>query len=89
MYIHKRRGFCKAEKAPEKAPEPEPQQPNITEEVVNDYIKQNPDIVSNYLRNEGAMKAQRKQMNARTLLNNTFLNCFISLYIYMYNKRCV
>ena len=78
-YIHKRRGFCKAEKAPERtASEPEPQAggsyapTKITEDIVNDYIKQNPDIVSNYLRNERAMKAQRKQMNARSLLNNAF-----------------
>ena len=80
-YIHKRRGFCKAdikpevvpEKTPEKTPEPiVKQKTKITEEVVNDYIKQNPEIVSNYLRNERAMKAQRKQMNARSLLNNAF-----------------
>jgi len=76
-YIHKRRGFCKAEKKPEVEPErtasePEPQKTKITEDIVNDYIKQNPDIVSNYLRNERAMKAQRKQMNARSLLNNAF-----------------
>ena len=69
-YIHKRRGFCKAEKAPE--PEPEQPKPKITEDSVNDYIKQNPDIISNYLRNERAMKAQRKQMNAISLLNNAF-----------------
>ena len=79
-YIHKRRGFCKAEKAPKAVPDksvPEPvvqQKPKtITEDAVNDYTKQNPDIVSNYLRNERAMKAQRKQMNARSLLNNAFL----------------
>ena len=82
-YIHKRWGFCKAdvkpEAVPEKTPEPVPvpipvqQKPKpITEDIVNDYIKQNPDIVSNYLRNERAMKAQRKQMNARSLLNNAF-----------------
>ena len=75
-YIHKKRGFCKAvkntRKTPEPEPVPEPQQPKITEDIVNDYIKQNPDIVSNYLRNERAMKAQRKQMNARSLLNNAF-----------------
>ena len=79
-YIHKRRGFCKADTkavpekpVPEKTPEPIVQQkPKVTEDAVNDYIKQNPDIVSNYLRNERAMKAQRKQMNARSLLNNAF-----------------
>ena len=70
-YIHKRRGFCKAEKAePEKAPEPP--KPKITEDVVNQYIEENPDVVSTYLRNERALKAQRKQMNARSLLNNAF-----------------
>ena len=71
-YIHKRRGFCKAIKEePEKAPEPVVQQkPKITQDIVNDYIKENPDLVNNYLRNERAMKAQRKHMNARSLLNN-------------------
>ena len=71
-YIHKRRGFCKAVKAePEKTPEPVVQQkPKITEDIVNDYIKESPDTVSNYLRNERAMQAQRKQMNASSLLNN-------------------
>ena len=73
LHIHKRRGFCKAIKAePEKTPEPDQLKPKITEDVVNDYIKQNLDTVSNYLRNERAMKAQRKQMNARSLLNNAF-----------------
>ena len=77
-YIHKRRGFCKAgikaEVVPEQTPEPIVQQKPkpITDDTVNDYIKQNPDIVTNYLRNERAMKAQRKQMNARSLLNNAF-----------------
>ena len=78
-YIHKRRGFCKAAvKAPEpeqSVPEPVPvsvPKPKITEGIVNNYIEQNPDTVSNYLRNERAMKAQRKQMNARSLLNNKF-----------------
>ena len=45
-YSHKRRGFCKAEQLLEKAPEPEPQKPTITNDIVNDYIKQNPDIIS-------------------------------------------
>ena len=74
-YIHKRRGFCKAViKAPEPEQTPEPvvqPKPKITQDIVND-IKENPDIVNNYLRNERAMKAQRKQMNARSLLNNAF-----------------
>ena len=43
----------------------------LTEEV-NDHIKHDPDTVSNYLRNERAMTAQRKQMNARSLLNSAF-----------------
>ena len=69
-YIHKRRGFCKAIKSePEKTPEPEQSKPKITDEIVND-CKQNPEIVSTYLRNERSMKAQRKQMRARSLLNN-------------------
>ena len=90
-YIHKRRGFCKAEKAPEAVPKksvPEPvvqQKPKITQDIVNDYIKENPDTVSNYLRNERAMKAQRKQMNARSLLNNALKYLF---HFIIYNKRC-
>ena len=71
-YIHKRRGFCKADVKPEVVPETVPEQPKLTEDIVNDYIKQNPDVISNYLRNERAMKAQKKQMNARSLLNNAF-----------------
>ena len=71
-YIHKRRGFCKAEKAePEKTPEPEPQKPKITEDILNYYIP-NPEIGSNCLRNERALKAQRKQMNAKSLLTKAF-----------------
>ena len=77
-YIHKRRGFCKAvvkAEEPEKTPEPivQQQQPKpITDDTVNDYIKQNPDIVTNYLRNERILKAQKKQSHARILLNNAF-----------------
>ena len=76
-YIHKRRGFCKAvvkAEEPEQTPEPIVQQAPkpITDDTVNDYIKQNPDVVTNYLRNERIAKVQRKQMNARSLLNNAF-----------------
>ena len=76
-YIQKRRGFCKAvlkAPEPEQTPEPVAQQPKpkITQDIVSDCLIENPDIVSNYLRNERAMKAQRKQMNARSLLNNAF-----------------
>ena len=82
-YIHKRRGFCKADikAAPEKqAPVPEQpvpvavvqQKPKITEDAVNGYTKQNPEIVSTYLRNERVLKSQRKQMHVRSLLNNAF-----------------
>ena len=76
-YIHKRRGFCKADleavPEPEQTPEPVVQpKPKITQDIVNEYIKENLDTVSNYLRNERAMKAQRKQMNAMSLLNNAF-----------------
>ncbi len=77
-YIHKRRGFCKADIKAEpqpSVPEPVPEQPKtkiITEDTVNDYIKQNPDIVTNYLRNERILKAQKKQSHARILLNNAF-----------------
>ena len=76
-YLHHKRGYCKARGvgAPPPTAEPEvtPPKPTvITNDIVNDYIKENPDIISNYLRNERAMKAQRKQQNARSLLNNAF-----------------
>ena len=59
-------GFCKAvvkSEEPETTPEPIVQQKPkpITEDTVNDYIKQNPDIVTNYPRNERAMQAQRNK----------------------------
>ena len=73
-YIHKRRGFCKAvvKEEPEQTPEPVQPKPRISEDTVNDYIKQNPGIVTNYLRNERILKAQKKQSHARILLNNDF-----------------
>ena len=43
---------------------------NITYEIVNTYIKRSPEVVTNCSRNERVMKTQRKQMNARSLLNN-------------------
>ena len=70
-YLHKRRGYCKAEKQPEGIETPPPK-PIITNDIVNDYIIENPEVISTYLRNERAMKAQRKQQNARSLLNNAF-----------------
>ena len=42
---------------------------SITEEAVNQYIKENPDVVSKYLRNGRLMETQ-KQMNARCLKSN-------------------
>ena len=45
---------------------------NITDDIVNTYIQENPDTVTNQSRNERVMKAQRKQMNARPLLKNDF-----------------
>ena len=66
-YTHKRQSFCKAGKAPEKpVPVPETQKPKITEDIVNQYVKENPEIVSSYLRNERLMKSQRKQMHVRS-----------------------
>ena len=79
LYIHKRRNFCKAvvkEEPEKKVPVPEQPVPEpktkITQDIVNYYIKENPDVVASYLRNERATKAQRKQMNARSLLINAF-----------------
>ena len=58
---------------------------HITDDIVNTYVKENPGIITNYLRNERVMKAQRKQMNARSLLNNAFENGYFTLYyIYIY-----
>ena len=55
---------------------------SITGDIVNTYIKEHPETVTNHLRTERVMKTQRKQMNARSLLNNTFFICFMFvLYI--------
>ena len=82
-FIHKKRGYCKAV-VEEATAEPEPKitaqppglqkQPiskNMTDDIFNQY-KRNPDIVSNYLRNERLMKTQKRQMNARSLFSNAF-----------------
>ena len=45
---------------------------NLTNDIVTQYIQEHPGTVSTYLRNERPMKAQRKHMHARSLLNNTF-----------------
>ena len=45
---------------------------NLTDDIANAYIKENTESVTNYLRNKRVMKAQRKQMNAMSLLNNAF-----------------
>ena len=45
---------------------------NLTNDIVNQYIQEHSDIVSTYLRNERSMKAQRKHMHVRSLLNNAF-----------------
>ena len=83
-YIHKRRGFCKAvvKEEPGQTPEPVAQQPKpkITQDIANNYINENPDIVRNNLRHQGAMKAQRKQMNARSSLNNAFQKLYFTLF---------
>ena len=71
LYIHKRR-VLQSRKTLEKHQNHNHTKPKITGDVVNDSIKQNPDIVSHHLRNERALKAPGKQMNARPLSNNAF-----------------
>ena len=56
---------------------------SITDDIVTTCIQENPDIVINCLRNERVMKAQRKQMNARSLLNNAFSRYVYTVY-YIY-----
>ena len=62
----------------------------ITEKNVNTYIKENPDILTHYSRNEGVMET-RKQINARSSLNNAFEHIYIYimflLYIYIVSKH--
>ena len=58
----------------------------MTDDIVNQYIKENHDIVSNYLRNERLMETQKRQMNARSLLNNAFYFFIFLLYIYIIIK---
>ena len=76
-YIHERRGFCKAEKIPEKEPEPEQPKPTMTNDIVNQYIQEHPEIASTYLRKERSMKAPRKQMHVRT-----FLKCDLIIVLF-------
>ena len=61
-YIHKRRGFCKAVKS-EPVPESVPEQPKpkITEDIVNYYIKQSPEIFSTSVRTERVLKSQKNR----------------------------
>ena len=62
----------------------------MTDDIVNTYTKENPEIVTQYLRNERAMKTQRKQINAKSLLQMHFkiiMFCFLSLYIYIYLSK--
>ena len=56
---------------------------NITNDIVNQYIQEHPGIVSTYLRNKRPLKAQRKHMHVRSLLNSAFeMNLFyFILYI--------
>jgi hypothetical protein len=82
-YTHKR--YCKALKEKEEAPassstDPAPPvQPvlqrtkTVTNEYdVNEFIKNNPEVITNYLRNERANKANKRQFNAKALLSNAF-----------------
>ena len=64
--------MCKKRKEPPGSPKQKPSTPltNLTDDIVNQYIQEHPDTVSTYLRNERSMKAQRKQMHVRNLLNN-------------------
>ena len=70
------------EKEPPGLPKQMPTKPitNITAEIVNKYIKDNTGIVTKYFSNGRTMKAQRKQMHVRSLLDNTiFKKLFYSI----------
>ena len=55
---------------------------------VNQYIQEHPDIVSTYLRNERSLKAQRKQMHVRSLVNKCTLKMVLFyLVLYMITKH--
>jgi hypothetical protein len=41
-------------------------------EAVNEFIKNNPEVITNYLRNERANKANKRQFNAKSLLAGAF-----------------
>jgi DNA-directed RNA polymerase subunit RPC12/RpoP len=83
-YTHKR--YCKALKEQEvpasSSTEPIPIAPKAlplvrekrTTDVddVNEFIKNNPEVITNYLRNERANKANKRQINAKSLLSNAF-----------------
>ena len=64
----------KKEKEPPGLTKQKPSKPitDITDEIANEYIKENTDTLTNHLRNERLMKTQRKQMNVINLLNNAF-----------------
>ena len=55
----------------------------ITDDIVNTYIQENQDIAGNYLRHESVMKAQRKQMNARSPLNSAILTYLLHFILYI------
>jgi hypothetical protein len=74
-YTHKR--YCKGNKEttpPGLVPPPPALErtttatATMTEEVVNTYIKNNPEILTTFLRNERANKANKRQANAKALL---------------------
>ena len=72
-YIHKKRGYCKGEykteeevktiKEPPGLVKPTKPTTSITEETVNTYIKENPDTVTKYLRNERVTYENTEEAN--------------------------